>query len=519
MSERREILDALSSELVIEVDERGLIAAADARAEALGLGVGCRFVDLAPAGDPARLDHLLAAARGGEVRGWEAPVCTSSRGLVTIAFSGRALEGRVLLLGSLLPERYSGLLDQSSRTIAELADLQRTTVRQKLELERANALVRRNAAELAEANRLKDNFLAMLAHELRNPLSAISGAVDFLCRFDDDPERRRRGRGVLTRQTRHLARLINDLLDAARYSRGHIQIEPRRIELADAVRGGLESVHEHARARNQQIELELTARPLPVMGDPERLQQVVTNLLDNAVKYSPTGGRIELRAELRDGQAVVEVADRGEGIAPELQERIFDLFTQSDQSLDRARGGLGIGLTLVRRIVELHGGTIELDSELGRGSTFRVRIPVLEPAGPDVVSLERVGPVASRGLRILVVEDNLDAGELLVELLDLEGHDASLVRDGESAAARIEAERFDIGIFDIGLPGMSGYELARRVRSRSETAEMPLIALTGYGTEDESRRTRDAGFDRHLTKPVDLVELTEAMLALRSEQS
>lgn len=386
-----------------------------------------------------------------------------------------------------------------------------------LRLRRTETKLREQAEALTESARRKDEFMAMLAHELRNPLSAITSAVALLDEVDDDPARRERAREVLSRQTHHLTRIVDDLLDAARYNRGLVKLQSQRIDLVEQIRGGLAMVGSALARRDQTVSVALPSGPLWVDGDASRLQQVFTNLIDNASKYSPRGAEIRVAARVEAAEVVVEVIDVGEGIAPEFLAQIFELFSQADQSLDRARGGLGIGLNLVHRIVQLHGGNVEVVSAgLGEGTTCRVRFPAAEVDPGRGVDASTPDRSARSGMRVLVVEDNCDSGELLVELLNLRGHAATLARDAEEALGYMDGA-FDVGVFDVGLPGMDGYELARRLRQRPDWAELRLIALTGYGNPEETERALAAGFDVHLTKPVDIEVLIRMLGAPREE--
>jgi signal transduction histidine kinase len=376
---------------------------------------------------------------------------------------------------------------------------------------------KRAEAALVAADRGKDEFLAMLAHELRNPLAAIASAaraLDARAEGDDDP-RSAELLAVIGRQSRHLARLVDDLLDVSRFSRGRIELRREPVELRRAVEGAVENVRPHVELRRQTLAVTLPDEPLWLDADLTRIEQILANLLHNAAKFTEPGGRIDLAAEREDAEVLVRVRDEGAGIDPELLPRVFDLFVQGERSLARSRGGLGIGLTLVRSLVERHGGTIEAASEgPGRGSELRVRLPLL--AAPErrepAAAPEPAAPAAAVRLRVLLVEDNLDAAESLGELLRIWGHEVTIAHDGAAALRAVPETRPEVVLLDIGLPGMDGYEVASRLRATPGLAGLRLVAVTGYGQESDRRRARLAGFDHHLVKPVDLDRL-RALLA------
>jgi PAS domain S-box-containing protein len=367
---------------------------------------------------------------------------------------------------------------------------------------------RQRVHALEEAGRQVNEFLAMLGHELRNPLAPIRNAVSLLRSSTLNAEMTEWARSVIERQVEHLTRLVDDLLDVSRITRGKITLRREPLEMSAVVDGAVDSCRALIEARNHTLEILLSAEPLHVEGDLTRLCQVVLNLLNNAAKYTPEGGRIRLAVAREDEQVVIRVQDTGIGISADLLPRVFDLFTQGDSSLDRSEGGLGIGLTLVRRLVEMHGGSVEACSEgPGRGSEFTVRLPRL--AAPlqakGVKDAERPQPAGP--LRVLVVDDHRDAAESLVILLRLWGHEVQSAHDGPTALAMAAAYRPDAVLLDIGLPGMNGYEVAERLQELPGWGNVMLVALTGYGQEEDRRRSRAAGFDRHLIKPVDPASL------------
>ena len=358
-----------------------------------------------------------------------------------------------------------------------------------------------------QENQAKDEFMAMLAHELRNPLSAISAAVQVLEASNGHDAPALRARSIIGRQVHHLARLVDDLLDVSRVVTGKIALDRCAIDLADLVYRAVAVCGE--RRHGQQ--LEVSAQPVWIEGDLVRMEQIVNNIVGNAVKYTPAGGNIRVRVTVEGGHAVLRVEDNGFGIAPELLPRVFDLFVQGERTLDRAQGGLGIGLTLVRRLVELHGGTVAAASEgPGCGSVFTVRLPkVPMPMGTQPSSTPDHYNGCSR--RVLVIEDNHDAREMFRMMLELAGHEVLEAGDGLAGLELLKATRPDVAVIDVGLPGLNGYEIARRFRAEPDSDDVMLVALTGYGTPDARERSRQAGFDHHLIKPVNAEALQEIL--------
>jgi PAS domain S-box-containing protein len=372
---------------------------------------------------------------------------------------------------------------------------------------------RKRAEEaLREADRRKDEFLAMLAHELRNPLAPIRNAAEVLRFFGSSEPRIEWCREVIDRQVGHLTRLVDDLLDVSRITRGKVTLQKERIELATAVARAVETVRPLIESRGHRLVLSLSERPVLVEADLVRLAQVMGNLLNNAAKYSPDGSEIRLAAGLEGGEAVIRVRDEGIGIPPEMLAQVFELFVQADRSLDRSEGGLGIGLTLVRSLVEMHGGSVEARSDgPGRGSELIVRLPALavEEAGEHPSAVPAVS--AGAGRRILVVDDNEDSAVSLALLLELSGHEVRTAGDGSAALSEARSFRPEVVLLDIGLPHMDGYEVARRLRGEEDLRGLLLFAMTGYGQEEDVRRSRQAGFDQHLVKPVDLPKLLDLL--------
>lgn len=368
-----------------------------------------------------------------------------------------------------------------------------------------------SARQLAEQqNRAKDEFLAMLGHELRNPLSAISGAVALMKAPSAQEQHRQHAREVISRQVQHLSRVVDDLLDLSRVMTGKITLDLRPVDLAQVAASCLNSMR--AAGRTGEHELKVALQPVWINGDPTRLEQIIGNLLSNAFKYTPPEGRIELEVSAEIDHAVLRVRDTGLGIPKRLLPHVFDVFVQGDQSLERAKGGLGIGLALVQRLVRLHGGNVHADSGGdGRGSTFSVRLPRI--TAPDAgANSAAAGAPARRRLRVLVVDDHEDSRTMLRMLLEQAGHEAVEAVDGIDGVQIALSRRPDVAIVDIGLPGINGYEVARRLRQLPVSGTMALIALTGYGQDEDRRRALQSGFDRHLVKPVDAERLTQALL-------
>ena len=359
---------------------------------------------------------------------------------------------------------------------------------------------------LEDADRRKDEFLAMLAHELRNPLAPIRNAAHTLALLGTGDDRVRWVSGVIERQVGLMTRLVDDLLDVSRITSGKITLQRTTVSVREVLAQAVETARPLAESRGQALEVDVPEDAGGVDGDPARLAQAVGNLLDNAIKYTDDGGRIGLRARVEAHEVVIVVEDSGVGVDPELLPRVFDLFIQADRSLERKQGGLGLGLTLVRRLVEMHGGHVEAASAgPGLGSAFTIRLPCLaaEVAEPVAAAEPAEAAPAGPARRILVVDDQQDSTDSLALFLRLRGHEVRTAHDGPSALDEIEHYRPEVVFLDLGLPGMSGYDVARRVRMKTDLGPLRLVALTGYGTDADRQKTRDAGFDVHLAKPVD----------------
>src|SRR5262245_4446570 len=389
------------------------------------------------------------------------------------------------------------LLDRptSARTLlsavqaALRARLRQYQTREQLEaLLRAEEALRARERQLHTADRRKDEFLAMLAHELRNPLAPIRNAGELLSRTLPPDPRLQGAAAIVKRQIGQLARLVDDLLDVSRITQGRIELQRRSVDLADIITEALESVEPLMREKGHRVALSVTDAPLCVDGDSARLVQCVGNLLANAAKYTDPGGEIRLDARRVGPLAVLSVIDNGVGIPRELLPQIFELFVQSDRSLDRSQGGLGIGLSVVRRLIEMHGGDVVATSEgPGHGAKFEVRLPRVD-ATPTAEALLEAQSIPGR--RVLVVDDNEDAANSLAEILNLSGHQAESVFTSQQALERARVLDPDVILLDIGLPGMDGYEVARRIRSQG--SETRLVALTGYGQSEDIERAKSA---------------------------
>jgi PAS domain S-box-containing protein len=405
----------------------------------------------------------------------------------------------------------SPIHDRSGRVIGASKIVRDITERKRLEHE-----LRQLAADLSEANHRKDEFLATLAHELRNPLAPISNALHLIGTAGSGGHSLGQVRDMMQRQLGHLVRLVDDLLDVSRITRGKLELRKERLEVARVVESALETTRPVIEAAKHELTVVVPAQPLRVDGDLTRLAQVLSNLLSNAAKYTPAGGHIWLTVETVGDQVVIRVRDNGMGIPTAMLPRVFDMFTQGARDTRLAEGGLGIGLTLVRRLVELHGGTVEAHSAgLQRGSEFVVHLPLaVEPdAAVLPVTADRQTDHAAKApaRRILVVDDNRDSAESMRLLLQMMGHNVGTAHDGLSALEEAQKLRPDVVLLDIGLPGMTGYEVARKMRSLPELQHALLVAQTGWGQDDDRRRSAEAGFDAHLVKPVDQTMLQELL--------
>ncbi|MEA2661138.1 MAG: hypothetical protein QOH08_710 [Chloroflexota bacterium] len=409
-------------------------------------------------------------------------------------------------------EAYTALRDGDDRLRA-VAALQQKAAALETEVIHRRALeveLKARVEQLADIDRRKDEFLAMLGHELRNPLAPVSAALEVMRLRADDPLRIGNAREVVERQIAHMTRLVDDLLDVSRITRGQIELRDEAVSVSALVQRAVEVSRPLIDECGHRLSLDVPAVPILFRGDHSRLEQVLANLLSNAAKYTDVGGRIWLRAAVEGDQIVFSVRDNGEGLTAELRDRVFDLFVQGPDTRSMARGGLGLGLSLVRQLVQLHGGTIEAISDgPGRGSEFVVRLPYVAatyasaPGGPAPAAV-------GQHRRILVVDDNVDAAEALAELLREYGHDVRTAHGAASGIHQALGMRPEIVLLDISMPDADGYEVARRLRG--ELTDTTLVALTGYGEHRHRQRSREAGFDHHLTKPVDIRELERLLI-------
>jgi signal transduction histidine kinase len=414
----------------------------------------------------------------------------------------------------------AALLERSIRYALQeehsAAELQRRVEERTAEVALVNRRLKEEIRErertedaLREASRLKDEFLAMLAHELRNPLAPLRNALCILqMKEPPQPDVAREAVEMMTRQVEHLVRLVDDLLDVSRVTRGKINLQKERTDLATVVARAVESSRPLIDEHRHSLEVAVPDIPVPIDADAVRLSQVFLNLLNNAAKYTPRGGKIRLSVEVLDGKAVIRVRDTGIGISAAMLPKIFDLFTQADRSLERTEGGLGIGLTLVKRLTEMHGGKVHAASAgPGQGSEFEVRLPVLTaPAKADPVkgSAKQRARVVSTRRRILIVDDNRDSANSLAILLRLLGNEVQTALGGQQALDDIPSFLPEVVVMDIAMPGLTGLEVARRVRDTPSLPQPLLVAVTGFGSEEDRRQALSAGFNAHLVKPLDL---------------
>jgi signal transduction histidine kinase/ActR/RegA family two-component response regulator len=393
----------------------------------------------------------------------------------------------------------SPIKDQDGRVVGASKIVRDITDRKRAEDE-----LRELAASLSEADRRKNEFLAMLAHELRNPLAPISNAARAL-RMGGREEALRPASEMLERQVKQMSRLVDDLLDMSRITLGRIELRRERVELAPIVDHAVEAARALYRSMNHELTVSVPAEPMLLDADPARLTQVVGNLLNNACKFTDKGGHVWLTVDREGDEAVIRVRDNGIGIARENIPSLFEMFAQVDTSLERSRDGLGIGLTLVKTLTEMHGGRVHADSAgPGHGSEFTVRLPLLSQAArPSSSAAVSQPPGVVTARRVLIVDDSLDGAESLAMLLQLGGHETHVAHDGIEGIEAASKLRPDVVLLDIGLPRLNGYEVCRRLRAEPWGKDLMLVALTGWGQEEDRHRSNDAGFDAHLVKPVD----------------
>lgn len=438
-----------------------------------------------------------------------------------------ALTGKVASYEAEVPYREGGTrwivatytpdLDEQSVVRGLVAHVNDITARKRVEaaLQESELQLRERAAQLAEADRRKDDFLAVLSHELRNPLAPIRNGLEVMRLSRGDWEAVEQARSMMQRQLGHLVHLVDDLLDVSRITHGKLELRRERSDLAAIIDMTLESSRLFVEEGDHDLTISLPPEPVHVTADVTRLAQVFANLLSNAARYTPRGGRITLRAERRNASVLVSITDTGIGIPAEELPRIFDMFSQVDRSVERAAGGLGIGLALVKALVEMHGGTVEAFSAgQGKGSEFVVTLPVV-PTAVAPVSVQESIQRSSGIRRILVADDNSDSADSLAMLLRISGHEVHTCYDGQEGLEAAVKLRPEVVLLDIGMPKLNGHDVCRRIREQPWGRAVLIIALTGWGDEQTRRRTREAGFDGHLTKPVDLSTLTELIARSR----
>jgi len=432
-----------------------------------------------------------------------------------------SLRAHGVFRGNLVHRSAGGTQTHVETTISALRDGDGQTtgylyvIRDITERVLADRALAQTAAALKDADRRKDEFLATLAHELRNPLAPIRNALRIM-ELSPEPQVRESARSIIGRQLAQLVHLVDDLLDVSRISQGKVELRIERTDVVAAVQDALETSQPMIQAGRHELKLVLPPpHTLFVDADATRLCQIVANLLNNAAKYTPDGGRITVTAARQDGFAVVTVEDSGVGIPVSLLPRVFDLFAQGDRSMERSQGGLGIGLALVRQLVQMHGGQVEADSQgTGLGSKFTVRLPVssaqqaAEP-GIDVHQLQASG---ERGVRVLVVDDNVDGAETMAQFLRILGYETLTEHDGLAAVRAAASFRPHVVVLDIGLPHLNGHEVARRIRQAPGGSEILLVAVSGWGQAEDRRKSKEAGFDRHFVKPVELETLMEVVV-------
>jgi PAS domain S-box-containing protein len=442
---------------------------------------------------------------------WQAEM--HDREIEKVVATGKPVRGEVPFAGTagrrIYDYIFAPVLGADGDVVAIAGTARDTTDRQRTE-----EAMREQAARLSEADRTKDEFLATLAHELRNPLAPLRNSLSLLRLAGNGNAKTAGVHEMMERQVDHLVRLVDDLLEVSRISRGTLTLRKERIDAAAVVRNALETSGPLMRGAGHQLSVSLPDQPLYVEGDPVRLEQVLANVLNNAGKYTDAGGRIGVQVRLKEDTVTISVCDNGAGIAPEALPRIFDMFSRGDRASGRNVGGLGIGLALARRLAEMHGGTLTAHSKgEGHGSEFTLRLPLIGHPRPQPATEEEQQPSIPQQ-RILLVDDNRDAADSLGMVLEFLGADVRVARDGREALDTFKDYDPSVVLLDIGMPGMDGYEVARAIRSRYPERRTPLIALTGWGQDDDRRRAREAGFDHHLIKPAEIGELQALLMSL-----
>jgi signal transduction histidine kinase/ActR/RegA family two-component response regulator len=477
-----------------------------------------RTIDLAREGDPAEATALIRSDLGrrlmDDLRRQVAVMQADEQALLRRRAADSAATYRNLV-GSIFLTTLTGLVLVSvilTLTLRHARARERTAAIFADQQERLRAT---RLTELTDINRRQNEFLATLAHELRNPLAPIRNALEVIKLSGVDDETVMIATAMIERQVSQMVRFVDDLLDVSRISRGKIELRKGRIELASAILHAVEAAQPLCDNLGNELTVSLPPQPLYLEADPARIAQVVGNLLNNSCKFTDRGGRIALVVEREGDEAVIRVRDTGIGLAAEQLPHIFDLFMQVDTSLERAAGGLGIGLKLVKTLVDLHGGSVEAHSDgLGHGSEFVVRLPLLAEAVPSATPPVAAAPAARTPHRVLVVDDNRDAANSLARLLRLKGHDVRIAHDGVEAVAAAAELRPELVLCDLGMPKQNGYEVARRIREQPWGRDVLLVAVTGWGQEEFRQRSKEAGFDDHLVKPVDVEAFNQILASL-----
>jgi signal transduction histidine kinase len=434
--------------------------------------------------------------------------------LVTAIVSWATIYALIPILPAALSLRSPSMLEaEVTRRTTELATANAALREESEQRQQLSEELRRVAADLSEANRRKTEFLAVLAHELRNPLTPVRNSIEILKLTAGDEEIRNDIVATMDRQTNHMVRLVDDLLDISRINQGRLLLRKQPVTIQSVLESAVEAVRPALDAAGHDLTLEIPTEPIVIDGDPTRLSQIFANLLGNSAKYTDDGGRIRLTVTRRDGSVIVAVQDNGRGIPPEMQSHVFDMFAQLEQTSERLKSGLGIGLTLVRRLTEMHNGEVHLTSPgTDAGTTVTVTLPALEASSVELTT--STPPVDATPRRILVVDDNRDAAVTLEAMLRKWGHDVSVAHDGVQAVDAARTRTPDLILMDIGMPNMNGYEAARLIRSEPWGRAIRLVALSGWGQERDRERARDAGFDRHLIKPGRAEEIRSIIASL-----
>jgi PAS domain S-box-containing protein len=489
-AELRDVIDAVD-EAVIVFDDAGNVLSMNPAGQRLhGCGQGC-----AMARDVYVRRYRFQRPEGGELPDDERPVAR--------ALGGEAVRDIELTVRDAeTGRRWVGIYSAVPLVSTEGRTLVTETIREITELKRAFEALR-------EADRRKDEYLAMLSHELRNPLAPIRSAVYLLERADPGSDGARRAREVIARQVGHLARMVDDLLDVSRLARGRIELRRARLDLAELVRRVAEDHRLVLGNHGIELAVRTPPAPVPVDGDATRLAQLLGNLLQNSAKFTPRGGRVTVSVAVEEGWAVTRVKDTGDGIEAGLLQTVFEPFVQAERTLARSRGGLGLGLPLVKGLAELHGGSVEARSRgTGAGAEIVVRLPLASArTAPPPERVDVNEGAAAAGRRVLVVDDNVDAAESLCDVVAFLGHAVEAVHDGATAVARVRERHPDVVLCDIGLPGMDGYAVAQAIRSEPGLADVRLVAVSGYAQPEDRARARRAGFDAHVAKPADPADI------------